>query len=58
MRIHRDEVLDLITFRDSRRQMFCELFGLLVGLDKEWRDQGATTQELEQLRNALRGEFA
>ena len=47
MRIHRDEFLDLITFRDSRRQMFCELFGLLVGLDKEWRDQGATTQELD-----------
>lgn len=27
--------------------MFCELFGLLVGLDKEWREQGATPGELD-----------
>lgn len=46
MRFHREQFLDLVTFGSCERQMFCELFGLLVGLDKEWRDQGATPEEL------------
>ena len=28
------------------KEMFCELFGLLVGLDGEWRAQGASEDEL------------
>ena len=47
VRFHRSDFLDLITFGECRRQMFSELFGLLVGLDKEWRTQGATTGELD-----------
>lgn len=47
MRIHREQFLDLVTFGSCERQMFCELFGLLVGLDREWRDQGATAEELD-----------
>ncbi|MDR1892921.1 MAG: hypothetical protein LBQ48_07950 [Oscillospiraceae bacterium] len=27
--------------------MFCELFGLLIGLDKQWRSQGASAKELD-----------
>ena len=47
MRFHRSDFLDLITFGECRRQMFSELFGLLVGLDGEWRAQGATPEELD-----------
>jgi len=43
----RDEYLDLLTFRSTERQMFVELFGLLVGLDDEWRSQGATQEEID-----------
>jgi len=28
------------------REMFCELFGPLVGLADEWRSQGATEKEI------------
>jgi hypothetical protein len=47
MRFHRRDFLDLMTFGECRRQMFSELFGPLVGLDKEWKLQGATPGELE-----------
>jgi len=47
MRLHRQEFLDLITFGPCGRQMFSELFGLLVGLGDEWRAQGATPEELD-----------
>jgi uroporphyrinogen-III decarboxylase len=47
MRFHRRDFLDLVTFGECRRQMFSELFGLLVGLDKEWRAQGASPGELD-----------
>ncbi len=42
----RDEYLDLMTFSDVPRQMFVELFGLLIGLDEEWRTQGASEGEI------------
>jgi len=35
-----------MTFGHIERPMFSELFGLLVGLDREWRVQGATEAEL------------
>jgi uroporphyrinogen-III decarboxylase len=46
MRFHRQQFLDLITFGTCPRQMFSELFGLLVGLDGEWRAQGASPDEI------------
>ncbi len=46
MLYHRQQYLDLMTFGSSDRPMFVELFGLLVGLEDEWRAQGATSDEL------------
>jgi uroporphyrinogen-III decarboxylase len=47
MRFHRQQFIDLMTFVDCRRQMFSELFGLLIGLDGEWLSQGASREELD-----------
>jgi len=46
MRFHREQYLDLMTFGPAPRPMFVELFGTLVGLDDEWRAQGATEDEI------------
>jgi Uroporphyrinogen decarboxylase (URO-D) len=46
MRFHRDEYLDLMTFREGARPMFMELFGTLIGLEDEWRAQGASEDEI------------
>jgi len=43
---HREQYLDLMTFGHAPRPMFTELFGPLVGLDAEWREQGATEAEI------------
>jgi uroporphyrinogen-III decarboxylase len=45
MKFDRQQYIDLMTFRDSIRPMFVELFGPIVGLEKEWRAQGATDAE-------------
>ncbi len=42
----RDEYLNLMTFRGSKRPFFAELFGPLVGLPEEWRAQGASEEEI------------
>ncbi len=42
----RDEYIGLMTFAESSRPMFVELFGPLVGLEDEWREQGASEDEL------------
>jgi len=42
----REQYLELMTFGQAGRPMFAELFGPLVGLEDEWRRQGATAQEL------------
>lgn len=42
----RDEYLSHMTFQGSPREMFTELFGPLIGLDEEWRSQGATEDEV------------
>ncbi len=42
----REQYLDLMTFGDAPRPMFCELFGPLIGLDDEWRAQGAREDEI------------
>lgn len=46
MRFSREEYLELMTFGQVERQMFVELFGPLIGLEDEWRAQGATEAEL------------
>lgn len=47
MTVGREEYLDHMTFRANRRPLLCELFGPMVGLKDEWRDQGATDAELD-----------
>ena len=47
MRFTRGQFVDLMTFGDCPRQMFSELFGLLVGVEAEWSAQGASRQEIE-----------
>jgi len=46
MKWHREEYINLLTFGKVERQMFVELFGPLIGLENEWRIQGATEQEI------------
>src|SRR6266508_2859595 len=36
-----------MTFRANRRPLFTEIFGPLVGLKDEWREQGATESEID-----------
>ena len=47
MEFLRGEYLDHMTFSGTRRPMFVELFGLLVGLEAQWRDQGASDGEID-----------
>ncbi len=42
----REQYLDLMRFRRFDRPMFIEPFGPLIGLDDEWRAQGATEDEI------------
>lgn len=46
MKWRREEYIALLTFGEVGRQMFVELFGPLVGLEDEWRAQGATEDEI------------
>ena len=46
MRWTREEYIELMTFGKVERQMFVELFGPLVRLDDEWREQGATEEQI------------
>jgi len=43
----REEYLQFMTFSGHPRPMFVELFGPLVGLEDEWRAQGAAPDELD-----------
>lgn len=49
MQWHREEYLELMTFGHVQRPMFVELFGPLVGLEEEWRAQGATQEEIDMI---------
>lgn len=46
MRYTREEYLELMTFGRFENPMFAELFGPLIGLEEEWRRQGATEDEI------------
>lgn len=47
MRWTREEYIAHMTFQDVGREMFTELFGPLIGLDEEWRRQGAREDEID-----------
>ncbi|GAA0180265.1 hypothetical protein SH2C18_29890 [Clostridium sediminicola] len=47
MRWNREEYIELMTFGNAKQQMFVELFGPLIGLEDEWKIQGATKGELD-----------
>ena len=46
MEILRDQYLDYMLFNRADRPLFVELMGPLVGLDAEWRAQGASEEEI------------
>jgi len=46
MKFSREQYLELMTCGSSERRMFVELFGPMVGLEKEWKAQGATKDEI------------
>ncbi|MFO7636668.1 MAG: uroporphyrinogen decarboxylase family protein [Clostridia bacterium] len=46
MRWSREQYIGLVHSKETSRQMFVELFGPLVGLDREWVAQGATEEEI------------
>lgn len=49
MKWSREEYIELMTFGNIERQMFVELFGPLIGLEKEWMEQGATQDEIDMI---------
>lgn len=46
MKWTREEYIELMSFGKAERPMFVELFGPLIGLEEEWRAQGATEDEI------------
>lgn len=46
MKWNREEYIELMTFGSVEKQMFTEIFGLLVGLEDEWRHQNASEDEI------------
>ena len=49
MKWTREEYIELMTFGKVKRQMMVELFGPLIRLDEEWREQGATEDEINMV---------
>ena len=47
MRWTREEYIELMTYGRIERPMLVELFGPLVGLEDEWRAQGASEDEID-----------
>ena len=41
-----EEYIRHMTFRETKREFFTELFGLLINLDSQWRQQGASEEEI------------
>ena len=42
----RERYLAHCNFEFTGREMFCELFGPLIGLEEEWQRQGASAKEI------------
>ena len=49
MEFTREQYLELMTFGQVERPMFVELFGPLIGLEEEWRAQGASQEEIDMV---------
>ena len=49
MKWTRAQYVELMTFGESERPMFSELFGPLIGLEREWLAQGATENEINMV---------
>ncbi len=47
MEVGRESYLDYMTFRSNGAPMFTEIFGPLLGLEEEWRNQGASEAEID-----------
>ncbi|MFO7945675.1 MAG: uroporphyrinogen decarboxylase family protein [Armatimonadota bacterium] len=47
MQVRREEFLDYMTFEENHRPLFTEIFGPMVGLKDEWKEQGASPEELD-----------
>jgi len=47
MEVRREDYLDYMTFRSRTPPLFTEIFGPLVGLKREWAEQGAKPEELD-----------
>ena len=47
MEVDRESYLDYMTFLSGGPPMFTEIFGPLLGLKEEWRDQGASESEID-----------
>lgn len=47
MKWRREQYIAHMNFEYTGREMFCELFGPLIGLEDEWRAQGASPDELD-----------
>jgi len=47
MQWNREEYIAHMNHENIGKEMFCELFGLLLGLDTEWKKQGALAAELD-----------
>ncbi len=45
----REQYLEIMTFGQFDRPMFVELFGPLIGLEDEWRKQGASEDEINMI---------
>ena len=45
----RERYIAHCNFEFTGREMFCELFGLLIGLEEEWQRQGASAKEILRL---------
>ena len=46
MKWHREKYIELMTFKNVKKQMFVELFGPLIGLEEQWLAQGASSEEI------------
>lgn len=45
--VSREDYLDYMTFKRPLAPLFTEIFGPLIGVPEEWREQGASPEELD-----------
>tara|TARA_B100001123_G_scaffold422049_1_gene530412 strand:+ start:1470 stop:1625 length:156 start_codon:yes stop_codon:yes gene_type:complete len=47
MEVAREEYLEYMTFHSKGPPMFTDIFGSLLGLKEEWREQGPSETEID-----------